>query len=74
MGVLQVTTRPTDDVPWTSHTVGRGQFELGRLNLGSMVTHRQSLDQIDDRNVVVGVDGAWRGDGTRVGDRVRGAQ
>ena len=65
IGVTQVVTRGTDDEPWTNHLVARGQLELGRgSNAGLIGTYRQSLENERDRNAVVGVDGAWRGDGT----------
>ena len=67
LGVLQVTTRSGAGQPWTSHLVTRGQLELGGgSNVGLLYTHRQSLEDSDDRNVVIGVDGAWRGSGTPV--------
>ncbi len=61
-GLLQVTTREHNGTPWTSHLVARGLVELGGgSNVGVMLTHRQALDNVEDRNVVVGLDGAWRG-------------
>jgi len=65
LSVLQVTTMGTDDLPATSHGVFRSQLELGGgSNVGVMLTHRQSLESLDDRNLVIGVDGAWRGGGS----------
>ncbi len=62
LGALQVTTRPGADMPWTSNAVLRGLLELGGgSKAGMMVTHRQSLDNTEDRNLMLGVDGAWRG-------------
>ncbi len=56
-GMLQVTTRPEGEVPWTSHNVGRAIVELGGgSNVGVMVAGRQSLEDGDDRNTVVGLD------------------
>lgn len=65
LGVLQATTRPQDGTPWTSHGVARGLVELddSGSNVGVMATHRQSLDEADDRNMVFGVDGAYRRSG-----------
>lgn len=57
MGLLQVTTRPEGDTPWTSHGVGRTVVELGGgSNVGLMLAHRQSLEETSDRNSMVGVD------------------
>ena len=65
VGLLQVTTRPLGDAPWESHLVARGLYEIGAgSNLGVMLTHRQSLEQIEDHNVVVGLDGSWRSTST----------
>ena len=63
IGVLHVATRPQDEVPWTSNLIARGQTDLGDSgsNVGLLFAHRQSLELEDDRNVVIGVDGAWRG-------------
>lgn len=62
VGLLQVTTRAQDDEPWSSHLAARGLLELGGgSNVGTMVTHRQSLETPGDRNTVIGVDGRWRG-------------
>lgn len=70
LGFLQVATRPEGDLalPWTSHLVGRGVVELGGdgSNIGVMVTHRQSLEAGADHNLVLGLDGAWRGSGTPI--------
>ena len=64
IGLLQVVTRETDELPWTSHLVGRGLLELGGgSNVGVMLTHRQSFDNSQDFNFAVGVDGAYRGVG-----------
>ena len=61
-GVLEVTTRPLDGTPWTSHGIGRAVAELGGgSNAGLMVTHRQSLEEAADRNLNIGFDGAYRG-------------
>jgi hypothetical protein len=61
-GVLEVTTRPLDGTPWTSHGIGRAVAELGGgSNAGLMVTHRQSLEATGDRNLNIGFDGAYRG-------------
>jgi hypothetical protein len=63
IGVMQATTRPTDDSPWTSNLVARSLVELGGgSNVGAMLTHRQSAEDGSDRNLVAGIDGAWRGD------------
>jgi hypothetical protein len=63
LGVLQVTTRPSQDVPWNSHAVVRGLYELGGgSNLGLMATQRQSLENSQDNNIMLGVDGAFRGE------------
>ncbi|MDP6944049.1 MAG: DUF5916 domain-containing protein, partial [Myxococcota bacterium] len=65
LSLLHVTTMATDTLPWTSSGVFRGQYELGGgSNLGLMVTQRQSLEDIGDQNLVLGLDGAWRGGGT----------
>lgn len=65
VGLLQVTTRPSDDEPWTSWLVARGLIELGHgSNLGVMLTHRQSMEAEGDRNIAVGLDGAWRAQNT----------
>ncbi len=62
LGALQVTTRPGADMPWTSNAVLRGLLELGGgSNAGLMITHRQSLENTEDRNLMIGIDGAWRG-------------
>jgi len=65
LGVLQVTTRPQDGTPWTSHGVARGLVEVddSGSNVGVMATHRQSVDEAGDRNMVFGVDGAYRRSG-----------
>ncbi|MEM6788283.1 MAG: DUF5916 domain-containing protein [Myxococcota bacterium] len=65
LGVLQVTTRPQDGTPWTSHAVARGLVEVDDQgsNVGVMATQRQSLDLAADQNAVVGVDGAYRRSG-----------
>lgn len=61
-GVLELITRETAEIAWTSHLVGRGLFELGGgSNIGFMVTHRHNLDEPTDYNLAVGLDGAWRG-------------
>jgi hypothetical protein len=61
-GLLQVTTRPRDGAPWTSNTAGRVLYELGGgSNAGVMMTHRQSLDESNDRNLMLGFDATWRG-------------
>ncbi len=63
VGVLQVTTRPTDVLPWTSHAAARSTVELGGgSNTGVMLTHRGSLENSRDHNVAFGVDGTWRGE------------
>ena len=65
MSLLHVTSLKTDDLPNTSHGVFRAQYELGGgSNIGVMVTHRQSMTELSDHNLVVGLDGAWRGSGT----------
>ncbi|MCA9668847.1 MAG: carbohydrate binding family 9 domain-containing protein [Myxococcales bacterium] len=65
VGVLQVTTRPTGDQPWTSYLVARTRYELGGgSNVGVYATHRQSLEEAKDHNAVVGVDAAWRSQDT----------
>ena len=65
MSLLHVTTTGTDELPATSHGVLRGQYELGGgSNVGLMVTHRQSFADVDDHNLTVGLDGAWRGSGS----------
>ncbi|MBI4955912.1 MAG: carbohydrate binding family 9 domain-containing protein [Myxococcales bacterium] len=65
VGVMHIVTRRTDDAPWTSHLAARGQLELGRgSNAGLITTYRQSLEDEADHNAVVGLDGAWRGDGS----------
>lgn len=62
-GLLQVTTQPEGDTPWTSAAAGRARFELGGgSNVGAMLAHRQSLDDTKDHNIMLGVDGAWRGE------------
>jgi Domain of unknown function (DUF5916)/Carbohydrate family 9 binding domain-like len=62
-GVLQMTTQPEGDRPWTSNAVGRTLVELGGgSNAGFMLAHRQSIDDSDDRNLMMGVDSAWRGE------------
>jgi hypothetical protein len=61
LGMLQVTTRPQHGQPWTSHTVARGQVELGDgAYVGAIVTHRQSLEAVELNNLVAGMDGTWR--------------
>jgi hypothetical protein len=61
VGVLQVTTRSRGALAWSSHAVARGLVDLeAGSKVGLMATHRQSLEAEGDRNVVVGVDGAWR--------------
>ena len=65
MSLLHVTSLATDELPDTSHGVFRAQYELGGgSNVGVMMTHRQSMSDIADHNLVVGLDGAWRGSGT----------
>ncbi|MGB0588595.1 MAG: carbohydrate binding family 9 domain-containing protein [Myxococcota bacterium] len=65
MSLLHVTSLATSDLPDTSHGVFRAQYELGGgSNLGLMMTHRQSMSDLNDHNLVIGVDGAWRGSGT----------
>jgi hypothetical protein len=60
-----VVTRPDAGQPWTSHLVARGQAQLGDgSHAGAVLTHRQSLEDGDDRNVVAGFDGALRGTGS----------
>ena len=61
LGLLEVVTRDEDGIPWTSNLVGRVQHELGGgTNVGMMWTHRQSLEEMDDRNFVLGVDATYR--------------
>jgi hypothetical protein len=65
MSLLHVTSLATADLPNTSHGIFRAQYELGGgSNLGLMMTHRQSMSELNDHNLVVGLDGAWRGSGT----------
>ena len=65
VGLLQVTTRSHSGAPWSSHLVARGLVELGGgSNVGVLFTHRQSLEDAADRNLTVGLDGAWRGGGS----------
>ena len=65
MSLLHVTSLAKDELPTTSHGVFRAQYELGGgSNLGVMVTHRQSMSALADHNLVLGLDGAWRGSGT----------
>ena len=65
MSLLHVTSLETEELPTTSHGVFRAQYELGGgSNIGVMVTHRQSMSELSDHNLVVGLDGAWRGSGT----------
>ena len=61
-GLLQMTTQPEAGRPWTSNAVGRALLELGGgSNAGMMLAHRQSLEDSEDRNLMMGIDGAWRG-------------
>lgn len=73
VGLLQVTTRPDhpmigrEQLPWTSHLVGRALLELGGgSNVGLMLTHRQSLERERDHNLVLGADGALRAASNRL--------
>ena len=60
-GVIHALTRPTEDLPWTSNLVGRAIYEIGEgSNLGAIITHRQSLENPADYNLLLGIDGAWR--------------
>ncbi len=62
VAALQVVTRRGPESPWTLHETARSVLELGGgSNAGVMVAHRQSLEESADHNVVVGVDGGWRG-------------
>ena len=62
VGLLQVVTRDTGELPWTSHLVARSLLELGGgSNVGVMLTHRGSFENAQDFNLAVGVDGAYRG-------------
>jgi hypothetical protein len=64
LGLIEVVTRPKAGEPWESHLVARGRAEVGGgSNVGLMMTHRQSLEGAADRNMVLGVDGAFRGTG-----------
>jgi hypothetical protein len=61
LGLLEVVTRNEEGIPWTSNLVGRVQHELGGgTNVGVMWTHRQSLEEMDDRNFVIGFDASYR--------------
>lgn len=65
MALLHVVTRPGGGDRWNSQLVGRSLLELeGGSNVGLIATHRQSLERDDDFNLVVGLDGAWRGQRT----------
>ena len=65
LGLLDVVTRPEGDLPWTSHLVSRAQYQLGDgSHAGAILTHRQSFEAGDDRNLVAGFDGALRGTGS----------
>ncbi|MEM9692464.1 MAG: DUF5916 domain-containing protein [Myxococcota bacterium] len=67
IGLLQATTQPLDGTPWTSHGVVRNLVELGGgSNVGVMATHRQSLEDEDDRNITFGGDGAFRAQDTNL--------
>jgi len=62
LGVIEVVTRPEEGEPWQSHLVARARAEMGGgSNVGVMLTQRQSLERSADRNMVMGVDGAFRG-------------
>jgi len=62
LGLIEVVTRPKAGEPWESHMVARGRAEVGRgSTVGLMMTHRQSLEEAADRNMVLGLDGAYRG-------------
>ena len=62
LGLIEVVTRPKAGEPWESHLVARGRAEVGRgSTVGLMMTHRQSFEDAADRNMVLGVDGAYRG-------------
>lgn len=62
LGLIEVVTRSQEDEPWQSHLVARGRADMGGgSNVGVMVTHRQSLEHTADRNMVLGLDGAYRG-------------
>jgi hypothetical protein len=61
LGVVEVVTRPAHGEPWESHLVARGRAELGSgSHVGLMMTNRQSLEALADRNMVLGLDGAFR--------------
>jgi len=61
LGFINVTTRPSSKTPWTNHSVARLQHELdGGSNVGMMMTHRQSLENRDEHNVVLGLDAQLR--------------
>jgi hypothetical protein len=63
--LLHVITRPGGGDPWNSQLVGRSLVELeGGSNVGLIVTHRQALERDDDYDIVLGLDGAWRGQHT----------
>jgi hypothetical protein len=65
VGLLQVTTRPTEKLPWTSHSAARSVFEFGGgANAGIMLTHRGSFENADDNNFAFGIDGTWRSEAT----------
>lgn len=67
VGLLHVTTRPltAENLPWEQHLAARLQIEADDGSTGGfMATWRQSMDTIGDHNLVLGVDGTWRGGGT----------
>ena len=65
VGLLDVITQPGGGRPWTSNLVARLQQDVGGdVALGTMLTHRQSLEDDADHNVAVGVDAAFRGAST----------
>lgn len=67
LGLINVTTRPGADAPWTSHSVARVQHELGGgSNVGMMLTHRQSLESRENHNMVLGLDAQLRPAGSRL--------
>jgi hypothetical protein len=62
LGLMEVVTRPGVGDPWQSHLVARGRADMGGgSNVGWMMAHRQSLERTADRNMVMGLDGAYRG-------------